>query len=664
MGITIEVTEVGVLVAIICVLLLAFVWLFLSKRREIKEIKESQTSTKIATPKVNEKKKHKDVTDSEDSHSDNVSEDDYYYQLREARRARRRQHILQQPTVPAVPQLAVPQPIIAQPTVIELPKRITQVEKLLQTARCISHGSPSVYKIHVPVESTKTVTAGIEKAEVGTPHPTSKPTRVFMAVGATGAGKSTLINGMVNYLMGVKFEDECRFKLITDEVAQSQAHSQTQKITSYTIYWHEESPIDYNLIIVDTPGFGDTRGIERDKQITAQIKDFFSLKGDAGIDQIHGIGFVTQSSLARLTQTQKYVFDSVLSVFGKDIKNNIFIMATFADGNEPAVKGAIKEAKIPYCNFLQFNNEYLFASNTNFSAPFWQMAYESFKNFFIHFTRTETVSLQLTRAVLKERQSLESIVAGLQKRIKDGIAKIDELNQEEQVLREHEADILKNKDFTYKVKIAKHRKVDIAGQGWYVTNCQKCNFTCHSSCIYSNNRDKHMCSAMDGNGTKASCKVCPGKCHWTQHDNTPYYFETYEEEETRTSNDLKQRFQDASTKKTGVQGMISKLEKELEDLYNEVFLNIRQVRQCLQRLDEIALKPNPLTDADYIGLLIQAEQNEKKPGFMKRIEYLSEVKEQAELMAQMGDDEIEKLTREGAKTWWKTIQNKKTKKKK
>lgn len=391
MGITIEVTEVGVLVAIICVLLLALVWLFLSKRREIKEIKESQTSTKIATPKVNKKKKHKDVTDSEDSHSDNVSEDDYYYQLREACRARRRQHILQQP--------AVPQPIIVQPTVIELPKRITQVEKLLQTAHCISHGSPSVYKI--PVDDTKKVTAGIEKVEVGTPHPTSKPTRVFMAVGVTGAGKSTLINGMVNYLMGVKFEDECRFKLITDEVAQSQAHNQAQKITSYTIYWHEESPVDYNLIIVDTPGFRDTWGIEQNKQITAQIKNFFSLKGDAGIDQIHGIGFVTQSQLPRLTQTQKYAFNSVLSVFGKDVKNNIFIMATFADGNEPAVKGAIKEAKIPYCNFLQFDNKYLLLVILILVPPFGKWLMRALK-IFSHFTRTETVSLQLTRAVLKE----------------------------------------------------------------------------------------------------------------------------------------------------------------------------------------------------------------------------------------------------------------------
>ena len=666
MGFTIEVTEVEVLVTIICILLLAIVWLLLSKRKEIKEIRAAEkTQDASTTPKVHKKKnsssKHV-VIDTDTSEDSDLTSQDYDEDIlrqlqRQAYRPRMRHALyVKSPTFTAQ------QPITVQPpTMIEMPKKVTHIELLLKTAHCISHGSPSIYKI--PVKITNTVTTGIEKAEVGTPHPTPKPTRVFMAVGATGAGKSTLINGMVNYLMGVKFEDGCRFKLITDEVAQSQAHSQTQKITSYTIYWYEESPVDYNLIIVDTPGFGDTRGIERDKQITAQIKDFFSLKGDAGIDQIHGIGFVTQSSLARLTPTQKYVFDSVLSVFGKDIANNIFIMATFADGNEPAVKGAIKEAKIPYCNFLKFNNEYLFASNTNlFSAPFWQMAYESFKEFFRHFTRTETVSLQLTRAVLKERQSLESIVAGLQKRIKNGITKIDELNQEEQVLRAHEADILKNKDFTYKVTVAKHKKVDIAGQGWYVTNCQKCNFTCHNSCIYADDDDKHMCCAMDGNGTDASCKVCPGNCHWRQHHNTSYYFESYEEEETRTSNDLKKQFQDASTKKTGVQGMISKLEKELEDLYNQVFLNIRQVRQCLQRLDEIALKPNPLTDADYIGLLIQAETNEQKPGYLKRIEYLSEVKEQAELMAQLGDDQVEKLTREGAKTWWKKIQKNKPRK--
>ena len=44
--------------------------------------------------------------------------------------------------------------------------------------------------------------------------------KTMMMIGATGSGKSTLIDGMVNHLLGVKWEDDFRFKIIdltTDE---------------------------------------------------------------------------------------------------------------------------------------------------------------------------------------------------------------------------------------------------------------------------------------------------------------------------------------------------------------------------------------------------------------------------------------------------------------
>ena len=66
-----------------------------------------------------------------------------------------------------------------------------------------------------------------------------------------------------------------------------------------------------------------------------------------GIDRIDGIGFVAQASLPRLTHTQCYVFDSILSTFGKDITDNIFMMLTFADAKKPPVVEAIKAANIP-----------------------------------------------------------------------------------------------------------------------------------------------------------------------------------------------------------------------------------------------------------------------------------------------------------------------------
>ena len=225
---------------------------------------------------------------------------------------------------------------------------------------------------------------------------TTSEERVLMVVGATGAGKTTLINGMVNFTLGVKWEDEFRFKLIHEQTRQSQDKSQTTWITAYTLPVYAGSKIGYNLTIIDTPGFGDTGGIEKDNQITHQIKDFFSLPPPFGIDKIHGIGFVTQSSLPRLTPTQKYIFDSILSIFGHDIEDNIFLVTTFADGKRPQVLAAVRAAQIKFHEpGFKFNNSALFADSNNddneegeddtFDTMFWDMGMKSFKRFFYAF---------------------------------------------------------------------------------------------------------------------------------------------------------------------------------------------------------------------------------------------------------------------------------------
>ena len=83
--------------------------------------------------------------------------------------------------------------------------------------------------------------------------------KTVLMVGATGAGKSTLIDGIANFIYDVRFEDSHRLKLINlleEEKAkvQNQALSQTDDITVYRIPYMKESNIPFILNIIDTPG--------------------------------------------------------------------------------------------------------------------------------------------------------------------------------------------------------------------------------------------------------------------------------------------------------------------------------------------------------------------------------------------------------------------------
>ena len=513
----------------------------------------------------------------------------------------------------------------------------------------------------IPILTLKTtkvmndVSKKIAKEEFG--KHSHKPSKVVMLMGATGTGKSTLINGMVNFILGVKYTDPFRFKLICDGDKRSQAHSQTDVITAYTLYWQEGFAVPYSLTIIDTPGFGDTRGLERDKSIATQVKELFSIKGSDGVDQIHAIGFVTQSSLVRLTPTQRYIFDSILSIFGKDIKKNIFIMATFADSSEPPVIGAIKEADIPHEDFFPFDNSALYQTSglghNKFTEIYWEKGYMSFVAFFKHLQIANACSLQLSREVLEERQQLEIILNSVQPKIQEGLCKIDTLHKEEIILRARDSDVAANKDFKYDVKVTKQRKVNLP-TATYVTNCLICNFTCHNPCGIPNDDKKYQCAAMDGGGeANAKCRVCPGKCGWSHHCNNPYYFEIYEEVETRTSDELLKRYNVAKTDKNAIEAIISGLHDELANMSKDVYGDIRRARNCIERLSLIALKPNPMTEVEYIDLLIESEKQEKKIGFQDRVKSLLKMKNLAQLMSKMTDKEIDdEFKQKNKKKWW------------
>ncbi|XP_041949249.1 uncharacterized protein LOC121709700 isoform X2 [Alosa sapidissima] len=499
-------------------------------------------------------------------------------------------------------------------------------------------GNPSVY-LYKPTGG-----GNLNKKVFGSAPVKNLSNKTIMVVGATGSGKTTLINGMINYILGVEWEDNHRFKLINEETSKTQACSQTSNVTAYQIHHTDEFQVPYSLTIIDTPGFGDTRGIKQDKEITEKIRNFFSVKG--GIDSIDAVCFVVQSALARLTHTQKYIFDAILSIFGKDIASNIIALVTFADGKSPPVLEAIKAADIPCATnpdgsllHFKFNNSVLFAKNTeassdedNFDYMFWKMGKVSMNKFFTHLASMQPQSLTLTKEVLQERRELEATVEGLQPMIRKGLSKLEEINTTKAALQNHETHMKANEDFEFEVEVEHSEKIDIPS-GKFITNCHGCNYTCHYPCYIPKDEDKSRCSAMK-NG---SCIVCPGKCHWTKHFNMTYRWDTTRVTEKRTYQELKSKYETALGEKMSMEKIVKQLEVEYEQVQGKVVKIMDTVTKCLRRLSEIALRPDPLSTPDYIDLLILSEEREAKPGFKERIKELQEVRQGAVLLQKVAE---------------------------
>ena len=260
-------------------------------------------------------------------------------------------------------------------------------EMFVSSSRLMKKGQPNVFLLDAKESSI----GEFRWFDIGTPDDTRRDHKVIILMGATGCGKSTLIDGMVNYILGVQWKDPFRFKCVREDESgdQNQAHSQTSSVTAYTIHYQKGMAVPYSITIIDTPGYGDIRGVKRDWEITEKILKF--LKKQASRDDlIHSACFVAASGDSRLSTTQKYILHSVSTIFGHDFQKNLQLLVTFADNAEPPVVEACRAGKVllPF-PYSKFNSSILFASNQQgdedfgFNELFWDMCQINFFSFFM-----------------------------------------------------------------------------------------------------------------------------------------------------------------------------------------------------------------------------------------------------------------------------------------
>ena len=444
--------------------------------------------------------------------------------------------------------------------------------------------------------------------------------KTIMVVGETGSGKTTLLNSFLNFLMGIKYEDNFRYKIIVENMNnKNPGGSVTDEVN---IYYIRTSIEDMKYIrIVDTPGFGDTRGIEYDKKIIDMIRETFTKK----CDTINAICFVAKSNETRLTDFQKYIFAQVMALFGKDVGENFIAMLTFCDGQVPNIIESLKSSESIFSQirdqiqdpwYLTFNNSAIFNGiEQKFTKNFWDLGIDSYISFARKLKMLPEKSLTLSKKVLELRKQLEATIIGLRPQIERSLGIMENIRKEIAYIKSHKDKIDQYKDFNYKYKEPKVTKKNLE-QGHYTSNCLICNYTCHYPCYIPDDNQKMNCSAM----RNGKCTVCKNKCMWNEHKNLNFIFVYEEVEKTKTSEDLRKKYVESTSNLKHSEQILKGLEKDFINILTECYKNTESIKDCVEKLKENSLCKNPNESfEEYIKSCILNEEREKKPGYADRI---------------------------------------------
>ena len=400
----------------------------------------------------------------------------------------------------------------------------------------------------------------------------------MLLIGETGSGKTSFLNLLCNcgtiQALGGKFNTNGieQFRQFNDvQLENAESHKMESKTSGVKLYNCELGEL--KIGIIDTPGFGDSRGMKQDKEHVKKI--IAALEGE---EFVNCVCLIINGRQARMSVTLKYVMSEITAILPREILDNIFVVFSntsdvldlnFDPGELQQFFGQpIKHffpIENPYCRFEKAKQKQK-QLPLDMIARSLQKAFEDTAEVLndMYDIMKELKQVHTVRFVtlFEKKQEIERSVIELltaydnQKRLEKAIKNA----QEEVDAAFRTKDLKKGYKCMRSVKIAK-----VVSTSRHNTLCgyKECYSNCHEPCYLDKSFDKEVFKDCASHGGNSYCKKCGH--HYTHHYHNEVKFVIVTENKDYIDEDLKKQFDAAKSQEERARILKGKLKKKLTD---------------------------------------------------------------------------------------------------
>ena len=456
----------------------------------------------------------------------------------------------------------------------------------------------------------------------------------IMVFGETGVGKSTWIQSLLNYILGIQFEENCRYYLFNEKEQQEKYEKEFGKkglgcsVTDIPSIYNIDSTDLFKrpIRIIDTAGFGDTRGEEYDEKIIRDILELFEKKD---IQNLNAICIIFKATETRAHDRIKSILDKLFSLFSEEIKVNIIIIFTFADSFN--IIPAITTLKDQTCSFWKilgnienlpyypFNNFAYFSDNKDhYNNIIFEKNNISFRKFLDYISSLNCISLENSKKVIKNRLDIKNNMINLFREI---YPKVNSIKYNYKGLSKNISDIeIKISNIPYVSQMEKYydtvyynedvKETKYCSSGYYVLHCKYHDKICHHYCKGYNegwSSTTYGCNKI--NTISGNCTEC--SCHYSSHEFSSYYTETRSVSRSKLVEKWRENPNYAKNEERK-----RLLEREKNDIYQKRNNINNEFNDCISNgiriLYDMALKNNELNN-------LALKKDDKQYGFLENV---------------------------------------------